>query len=137
MTKTKKGLIITGIIVLVVAFAVVIRIIQTGADIIDKTMNADNVLYNYEWFKQQNQDFTALSIKIENSEKSVVTFKEEAGARSDWTYEDKNEYSRLVSISDGLKYQIEDLVAKYNARSEMANRTLFKDNDLPEKLKYQ
>lgn len=48
---------------------------------------------------------------------------------------DKEEDSRLSSIADGLRYQREDIEAKYNARSQMLNRKIFKSSDLPYQLK--
>lgn len=99
-----------------------------------KTFNADNMIYNYEWFKQQYNDYEAINNKIIQSKKSVKSFKAEAGNRKEWTYEDKNEYSRLVNISDGLSYQKQDIISQYNARSQMANREIFKTNDLPTQL---
>lgn len=137
MNTTKKTLIAISIVIIVIVGGFFLKLLSTGAEIIDKTLDADNVLYNYEWFKQQNQDFNALVIKIKVAEDAVKIFKEDAGKRKDWTFEDKTESSRLQSISSGLKYQIEDLVAKYNARSEMANRNIFKDGVLPTTLTYK
>lgn len=107
---------------------------QTAKDIVKKTLNADNVLQNYEWFKQQYNDYIAINKKIAEADSAVSRFTKDAGARSGWTFEDKGEYSRLTSIADGLKYQREDIVSKYNARSKMLNRELFKTNDLPAEL---
>lgn len=105
--------------------------LQTAKDVVQKTLNADNVIQNYEWFKQQYQDYNAINQKISDADSSIVRFKRDAGDRSKWTFEDKNEYSRLSSIYDGLKYQQADIAAKYNARSQMMNRELFKTSDLP------
>lgn len=107
---------------------------QTAKDIVKKTLKADNVIQNYEWFKQQAQDYDAINVKITDADSSVKRFSRDAGIRTNWTFEDKNEYSRLSSIFDGLKYQRADIAAKYNARSQMMNRELFKTNDLPETL---
>lgn len=107
---------------------------QTAKDIFQKTLKADNVLQNYEWFKQQNQDYNAINQKITDADSSVKRFIRDAGSRDKWTFEDKNEYGRLSSIYDGLKYQRADIAAKYNARSQMLNRELFKTNDLPTTL---
>lgn len=107
---------------------------QTAKDLVKKTLNADNVIQNYEWFKQQYNDYIAINKKIAAADSSVARFTKDAGPRSSWTFEDKNEYSRLTSISDGLTYQRDDIVSKYNARSKMMNRDLFKTNDLPAEL---
>ena len=103
-------------------------------EVVTKTFDADNIIYNYEWFKQQYNDYEAINKKIARAETSVNSFKENAGERKEWTFEDKNEFSRLVSISDGLSYQKQDIISKYNARSQMANREIFKTNDLPIQL---
>lgn len=107
---------------------------QTAKDVIQKTLNADNVIQNYEWFKQQYNDYLAINIKISGADTSVAHFVRDAGSRKDWTFEDKNEFSRLNSIADGLRYQRADVVGKYNARSKMLNRELFKTSDLPAEL---
>jgi len=108
--------------------------VKTAKDVIKKTLNADNVIQNYEWFKQQHNDYLAINTKINDADSAVVRFKREAGDRSKWTFEDKNESSRLTSIYDGLKFQRADIAGKYNARSKMINRELFKTSDLPAEL---
>jgi hypothetical protein len=105
--------------------------VDTAYKITDKTLDADNVINNYEWFKQQYEDYQAIQTKIGQAEVAANSFKESAGDRSNWTFEDKNEYSRLTSIVDGLKYQAEDIKAEYNAKSKMLNRNIFKTKDLP------
>ena len=116
------------------AISFVIGIFSQPARIISKTLDADNVLYNYEWFKTQYEDVLAIDIKIKNASSSIKLFKEDAGARSSWTFEDKNESSRLRTILLGLENQREDMVAVYNARSKMANRSMFKTNELPHSI---
>lgn len=121
-----------GILVALVIGAV--SLFTQPLKVVTKTFDADNIIYNYEWFKQQYNDYEAINNKIARAETSVNSFKENAGERKEWTFEDKNEFSRLVSISDGLSYQKQDIISKYNARSQMANREIFKTNDLPIQL---
>lgn len=107
---------------------------KTAKEVIEKTLDADNVLHNYEFFKQQYSDWKAINSKINVADTAVSRFKRDAGPRSDWGYEDKNEMSRLNSIANGLRLQREDIESEYNAKSNMLNRELFKTNDLPCKL---
>ena len=108
------------------------NVIDTGHGIIDKTINADNAIYNYEWFKQQHEDIIAIENKIEMANLSVTVFEDSAGStRSTWTFEDKTEDARLRSVYQGLKSQHEDMVAQYNARAKMANRNIFLDGKIP------
>lgn len=108
--------------------------LQTAYDVVDKTINADNAIYNYEWFKQTHEDIKATSNKYDNACISYDEFIELAGDRTDWTFEDKTEQSRLSSIKLGIKNHLEQLIADYNARSKMANRSIFANNILPSYL---
>lgn len=108
--------------------------ITTTEGVIDQTLTADNAIYNYEWFKQQYEDIQAIEKKIVIAEEKVISFEESAGPRSEWTFEDKNEHARLSSVQQGLESQYEDAVATYNARSQMANRNIFKDGLIPQTI---
>src|ERR1035437_1292155 len=128
-TKTGKRWILKAVIFLFLITAViwVVDLVlipaKSAKEIINKTLDADHVLQNYEWFKQQNQDYEAINKKIAEADTSYQTFKRELPKeRAQWTFEDKNELSRLSSILDGLKYQKNDIVSVYNARSTMMNR---------------
>ena len=111
-----------------------IKIVSQPAKVIGKVLDADNILYNYEWFKQTYQDVRAIDLKIKNAKDMVKAFKADAGARESWAFEDKTEYSRLNAIFLGLQNQRADIVATYNARSKMASRSIFKTGELPEQL---
>ncbi len=104
------------------------------AALLEKTVNADNAIYNYEWFKTSYQDIQALDQKIIIAENDLAEFKKSTGARSNMDREDKIEEARLTTIIMGLKNQRESQKAEYNARAQMANRSLFKSNDLPDHL---
>jgi hypothetical protein len=110
---------------------VVTKPFKMGAEV----LSTDNIIYNYEWFKQRHEDITAIDRKIELADEDVARFKEDAGPRKDWKREDRTEASRLQSIATGLKQQRADLVADYNARSRMVNRSIFKGTDTPEEIK--
>lgn len=106
------------------------RQVQLNRDVIDKTYQADNAIYNYEWFKNRAEDIRATEKKIRNAKETVVAFEASAGARTAWTFEDKTEHARLSSVVLGLKNHYEEIVAEYNARAQQVNRAIFKD-DLP------
>ena len=101
--------------------------VNTNYKIIEKTYDADNVIYNYEWFKERFEAIDAIDKKIKNAGESAEIFQTNAGPRESWTFEDKTESSRLNTIVLGLKNQKEDLVAEYNARAKMSNRNIFQD----------
>ncbi len=113
------------------------KLVQTNYDIIDKTLTADNAIYNYEWFKDRKEAIDANYQKIAIAQKAVSEFEGLAGARKDWTFEDKNEDARLRSISQGLEGNTKDLIAEYNARAQMANRNIFQTGLIPNVLNYE
>jgi hypothetical protein len=43
------------------------RQVQMNRDIVTKTYNADNALYNYRWFKDRAEAIKATEKKIENA----------------------------------------------------------------------
>ena len=100
--------------------------------VVDRTLNSDNILANYEWFKQTWQDVQAMTIQTGNAQSSLDGFKRDNPRP--WDYPISTEYARLNAIVLGLQNQRQNLVAQYNARSQMMNRSLFKTHDLPEIL---
>lgn len=104
------------------------------ARVANRTLETDNIINNYEWFKRQYNDIKAIDIKIEIANDNLERFKNDAGPRSSWTFEDKTESSRLNAIVAGLEASRADMISIYNARSKMANRNIFKSNDLPESV---
>lgn len=112
------------------------NVFNQAGRIVNKTIDADNVIYNYEWFKQRHEDIGAIESKIELSVSAVNSFESSAGERKDWHREDREEHARLSTVRLGLEQQRADLVAEYNARSRMVNRSIFKtgDSELPEEI---
>lgn len=104
--------------------------VQMNRDIVTKTYNADNALYNYHWFQERAQSIKATEAQIQNATDAKLAFELSAGTRKDWTFEDKTEDSRLGAVVLGLKNQYQSIVAEYNARASEADRAIFKD-ELP------
>lgn len=107
---------------------------RSAAGIAERTLNSDNVIQNYEWFKRQVTDVQAVDRQIAAVEQQIQFQIAAAGPREKWTFEDKQEANRLNAVLIGLKGNRAAMVSEYNARSQMANRTLFKTADLPESL---
>lgn len=111
-----------------------LNFINQGTRVINKTIDADNVIYNYEFFKQQCEDIKAQEDKIHTAQLSVEAFEHSAGARSEWDYEDKTEHSRLTTNLVGLKNVREEMIAKYNARAQMMNRRIYQTTECDTQL---
>jgi hypothetical protein len=111
-------------------YSFVLNPVTQASRIVNKTIDADNVIYNYEWFLARSEAIKATDEKIRLYEIDAKNFKEELGPRETWESTDKDEFARLNTILSGLKSHREELVGEYNARSKMANRGIFKN--LPE-----
>ena len=101
---------------------------QANRDIVTKTYSADNELYNYHWFKEQEASITALDQTIQQSDAALKDFETSAGVRTGWTFEDKTEDNRLRQVLQGQKAQYNSLVNEYDAHAKEADRAIFQDN---------
>jgi hypothetical protein len=104
------------------------RQVETERGIIDRTYNADNAIYNYEWFKNRSQEIKAVHAQGANAQASLTAFEASAGPRTTWTFEDKTEHARLSAVVLGLRNHYESIVAEYNARASQVNRAIFKED---------
>lgn len=125
---------IAMLVIVVIAIVYGIIAIFKPFAVVGKVTNPDNIIYNYEYFYNQSEAYSAINRKIATATKSVSNFKQDAGPRKEWTFEDKTEMSRLRSIADGLTYQCNDIVADYNAKAKQATRSIFKTNSTPYRL---
>lgn len=123
--------IITGLSVVGGALTFGTNLLSQPARIVQKTFDADNVINNYEWFKQQYNDILAMDKKIANAEAQKTAWLETAPPRDKWATQDRQMFNQLSSIALGLANQRETMVSAYNARSEMVNRSIFKDGVPP------
>ncbi len=125
------SLLVMGLRVLLFPATVAQNLIDTAYDANQQVINADNAIYNYEWFKQQYQNIEASKQQLSNSRRTLAAFEASAGERSTWSFEDKGEHSRLTTIVLGQENNLETQIANYNARASMATRNIFEDNVLP------
>lgn len=101
--------------------------VQMNRDIITKTYSADNAIYNYHWFQEMSGEIKATQAQAINADAAVKDFEASAGARAEWSFEDKTEDARLRQVSLGLHNQYASQVAEYNARASEADRAIFQD----------
>lgn len=127
------GIGLLGLIVKAIFFPINVlnKEFQLGTDTVNKTLSADNAIYNYEWFKTQKQDIEATNKKLEIAILAAEAFDSSAGERKSWTFEDKGESARLHAIAQGIEGSLKDMIAQYNARLSMANRNIFTDGIVP------
>jgi hypothetical protein len=106
-----------------------IKGVDVAYGVVDKTMTAENAIYNYEWFKQQ-EAYIRQCYKNEEIAKEEYDgyIKALPADRSKWTRDDKQEEASLRNSYYALQKLTNKAIEDYNARSSMANRAIFKDN---------
>ena len=100
---------------------------EAGEETIEQTMDAENAIENYEWFRTQYREIEAQRNQVENSYDELDRFYDTYGEDPDeWSRTAKEQHSGIQKRITGNQNQLENLVADYNARSDMANREVFK-----------
>ena len=105
----------------------VVTQIDSAGNIIDITYDAENAIYNYEWFKTQYEKISATERVIRNTRAEMDSYRELYEDPTAWDWQTRQDYNSLQRRSLGQQNYYEELVAMYNARSKMANREIFKD----------
>ncbi len=122
------------LIILLSAVGWGITIISRPAQVIERVTDPDRIIQNYEWFEATYNDALAIDRQILTAKQTVSDFEISAGPRSDWKRTDTIEHGRLNSVLQGLRYQRDNIVSDYNARSKQITRNLFKGSELPYQL---
>jgi len=99
--------------------------------VIDKTLDSDNVIYNYEYFHNAYNDIQAIGQQFTAAELAAQRFDAQFKSRTEMSREDKEESSRLHAVATGLQQERSNMVSTYNSCSAMVNRNIFKTNDVP------
>lgn len=101
------------------AYSVYSSVTSAPARVINKTLQTDNILANYELFHDESKQFEA----------RVAQLTEHRGYMAAET--DPAERSRLRMEYGAQQQSCRELAADYNANSLKLNRQLFKDRGLP------
>lgn len=140
MKIDKKTILIVLIVILLPAIGMAAKVvlfpvntldqsIDTAYDVMKKTVNAENAIYNYEWFKEQEAYIRQCLTNEEIAKEEYDLFLEMLPEnRESWDRNDKQEESSLRNSYYALQKLTNKAIEDYNARSEMANRNIFKDN---------
>ncbi|MDD4516577.1 hypothetical protein [Massilibacteroides sp.] len=103
--------------------------IATTQGIASRTMNAENAIYNYEWFITQEADIRKCLKNEQIAESALTSFISSLPTdRTQWSTFDKKEEASLRNSLVALQQVTNQAIETYNAKSEMANRNIFKDN---------
>lgn len=93
--------------------------VNGAVGVVEKTLDPNNMIHNYEWFFDVNEKIKARVSQIAAHTEIIKATKSE------------DELINLRIEQVGMKQSCRDLVAQYNANSSKANVVLFKSNSLP------
>lgn len=111
-----------AIVAVVTVFRMLSLSITTPAKLVEKTMDADNIIHNYEWFYDVQAAYMARVDQV-NQYKGFLSAET-----------DKDEQRRLRIEQSAMQQTCRDLVQKYNANSQKLNTKIFKGWSLPQYL---
>jgi hypothetical protein len=105
--------------------------VNMNRDIVTKTYNADNAIYNYHWFQETAGQLKAYQTNLTDAQQAVTDFKTNAkGDMSTWSYAETTEYARLNAVAQGIGQEYNNLANEYNAKAGEADKSMFV-NGLP------
>lgn len=114
------GLAVASVLIGGVVFT--INLASQPGRIVSKTLDADNMIQNYEWFHDANGNYMARVAQIKQF-KSLNA-----------TETDPQEKVRLRIEMAAIQQSCRDLSRRYNANSSKMNRGLFRERSLPDQL---
>lgn len=116
------GLILLPVIIISLVFGGVFTSVVTAPGrVINKTLETDNIIYNYEWFHDTSRAFGARVNQIVSHKKAMAT----VGA------DDRAELNRYRIEIEGMRQSCRDMAARYNANAAKVNRNIFMGSSVP------
>lgn len=111
----------------------VVQKVQDSAEkVVSKTLDSDNVLFNYENFKDLYNGAKQQVANIKKAKKSMDDLKSLYGEDAkNWTKDVRQQQAFLQENVDGYSMQYQNIASRYNSDSKKLNRNLFKDKELP------
>lgn len=115
---------------------------NSAKGVVEKTADPDHILASYHTFRDKRNEYNSALENFKSTKDSFNSYVEGLGARKDWTFEDKTEYARQRETVVGQFQYVNQVAAGYNADSEKADFSIFKnlpewaqkDGPLPTKL---
>ncbi len=100
----------------------VISVLSQPARVVSKTFDADNIINNYEYYRDAYGNFQARSAQVRQ-------FKKLAADEGD-----QQERNRLRIEMAAIQQSCRDLARRYNANADKINRSIFMGTSVPANL---
>jgi len=122
---------IVGILIKIAFFAPTAydKSIDMAYDVVDQTLDADEAIETYEWFKSQEAFINQCYTNEEIAKEEWEVFKSGLDAdTSKWSDFQQREESSLRGSYYALQKLTNKALEDYNAKASMTNKAIFKDN---------
>lgn len=141
MTQQDASLYWLKIAAVVMAFFIVLNVVsfvwfpflpwfeqrQAGEEVVRDQIDAEKAVQEYEWFRSQYHQIQEQRAIVQNTYEEHEQFHETYGDDpNEWSRQAEKRHGRIHTRLTGNKNHLENLVSEYNARSDMANREMFK-----------
>lgn len=116
------GLALVPVVIISLVFGGVFTSVVTApARVINKTLETDNIIYNYEWFHDTSRAFGARVNQIASHKRAMATV----------SADDRAELNRYRIEIEGMRQSCRDMAAHYNANASKVNRSIFMGTSVP------
>lgn len=100
---------------------------DAGEEVMESQMDADQAIQEYEEFRRLYHEIEAQRQQVQNAYDEEEQFHETYGDDPDeWSRQAETRHGRIHERITGNKNQLEQLTADYNAKSDMAHKSIFK-----------
>jgi hypothetical protein len=116
------GLFLVPVVVISLVFGGVFTSVVTAPGrVINKTLETDNIIHNYEWFHDTSRAFGARVNQIASHKRAMATV----------DAADHAELNRYRIEIEGMRQSCRDMAARYNANASKVNRSIFMGTSVP------
>jgi hypothetical protein len=102
-----------------------LNILSQPGRILTKTLDADNVIYNYEYFRDKYAAIEGMQPQIANVQAERDALAETYGAPATWSSDTQALHAKLSAQLTGLTNTRIRMIQEYNGNASKANKSIF------------
>lgn len=110
--------------------------IETGKEVVTKTVTADKIIYNYDNFYNLYEGLKGVKNNIEASDKEIKSIEDsyKGLSKAEWVKSDIDRYNFIKDTRNGYVQNYNRNASDYNSNAQKLTSKYFKDWNLPNKI---
>lgn len=110
--------------------------VETGKEVIKKTVTADKIIYNYDNFYNIYEGLKGIKNNIEATDKEIKSIEDSYTGQSkdEWAKSDVERYSFIKDTRNGYVQNYNRNASDYNSNAQKLTSKYFKDWNLPDRI---